>query len=520
MENEPNALEFMGFTAEELNELVTIEQTQQNIQKRIEEEVFFMDYDEEKDRYNGVADINEMKFNEFMDEYCKTISSAMLRAPYIYNPVEGYWQETITKDLGAHLFNAIIEPTVTQFDETGWLYQFKANRDKIRHVCNRYAQKSASYDATPLLNEPNPNLIMFENGVYDFATNEVRNGTMDDYQTFKLKYPLVKTEEKTLAEEWLEFLVGDSIKMLKQLIGYLFYRSYKYNVYTFFINGKDARNGNNGKSSVLNFINLLVSQNSSSVSIRDLDGKNKFATSRFYNKLVNFETDAPDVYLEDNATLKTLSGNDPIDAEFKGKDAFQFRNYAKLIFATNYLPKVKDTSESNASRLLILPFSKSFENGKYKEELTKFNQQKAQRESKDELGRFAWICIQEFREMLLAHPSDRNPFDKTEEQLEAIQNYISDNNQVLQFIKDNGYIITGNEQDRIPAKDLYLAFKTWCESEEISHSYSTRTFKSKLDAMGVVNKAAKISGKTVKSYVGIKEYEENGHTKTELDEIF
>ena len=58
--------------------------------------------------------------------------------------------------------------------------------------------------------------------------------------------------------------------------------------------------------------------------------------------------------------LKKLTGQDLVRAEFKGKDCFDFRNYAKLIMATNSLPPTADKTEGFYRRWKIIEFPNKF----------------------------------------------------------------------------------------------------------------------------------------------------------------
>ena len=58
--------------------------------------------------------------------------------------------------------------------------------------------------------------------------------------------------------------------------------------------------------------------------------------------------------------LKKLTGQDLVRAEFKGKDCFDFRNYAKLIMATNSIPPTADKTIGFYRRWKIIDFPNKF----------------------------------------------------------------------------------------------------------------------------------------------------------------
>lgn len=508
----------MGFTDDEVTHLVSYEQTLANMEETIQNEVMSVVIDEETEQPKNVF-VPEETFIDFMNQNYNIVAGSLHPRPMWYNKEEGYWQELETKrgDVGNAIWANIIHPMLKQFRNDYMYLMLGGARDKWQHACKEYAKLLDSKNAKELVNTTNPNLIMFKNGVYDFKTNEIRDGKPTDYQTIKLDYPLVKTDEKTMAEEWLELLLEDNLQTLMELIGYLFYRDYKYATYVFFINGDQAKNGSNGKSYVQNFIKLLISGNASAVSLRDLDGKDKFATSGLYNKLANIEGDAPNMNLDNMNIIKTLTGNDIVNAQYKGQDSFTFKNYAKLIFATNHMPSFKDFSEATRERLMIIPFNKN--TGDIREELAIHNQQKELRESDEELGKFAWRCIQAFRRLLIEFPTERNPFTKTQQQIDMVENYYYDNNTPLQFLTESGvFEKTGDPEDTAHTATVYKAYEEWC-FEEGYKPHGRKMFASMVkafDGVEVKNKRQPKSegGKQYKAYVGIKDLTDQSDQET------
>jgi len=59
-----------------------------------------------------------------------------------------------------------------------------------------------------------------------------------------------------------------------------------------------------------------------------------------------------------------LTGEDRINAEFKGKDGFDFRPFARLIFSANVPPTSSDVSNGFFRRWIVIPFPNSFEGRK------------------------------------------------------------------------------------------------------------------------------------------------------------
>ena len=147
----------------------------------------------------------------------------------------------------------------------------------------------------------------------------------------------------------------DRVKAL-EFAAYCLYRAHPIQK-TFFMLGP----GGTGKSHFMDVIRSLVGdKNLSSVSLHDLE-LDRFATSDLYCSLLNEFGDLEQTELKNVNILKMLTSNkDVIRAQKKGEKAFEFVNYAKLIFASNKLPKVRDNTSGFYRRIEILPFEHVF----------------------------------------------------------------------------------------------------------------------------------------------------------------
>src|SRR3546814_8902605 len=66
--------------------------------------------------------------------------------------------------------------------------------------------------------------------------------------------------------------------------------------------------------------------------------ENNFSTASLFGKMANIDADVSSEELKRTGILKNLTGGDTIVAEFKFRQAFSFKNYAKLIFSANKIP--------------------------------------------------------------------------------------------------------------------------------------------------------------------------------------
>jgi putative DNA primase/helicase len=118
-------------------------------------------------------------------------------------------------------------------------------------------------------------------------------------------------------------------------------------------------NGSNGKSAFLKMLRVFIGElNTSSVDLKDLGGR--FKTSELVGKLANIGDDISNEYIKDNSQFKKLVTGESLNVERKGKDPFDFKSYAKLIFSANNTPRINDHSNGLLRRLLFIPFNAKF----------------------------------------------------------------------------------------------------------------------------------------------------------------
>ncbi|QYD00692.1 primase C-terminal domain-containing protein [Lactiplantibacillus plantarum] len=142
--------------------------------------------------------------------------------------------------------------------------------------------------------------------------------------------------------------------ILEEIFGYVLFRRNELGK-AFILTG----DGSNGKSSYLKIVRRLVgSENTSSLDLKELG--QRFKTAELFGKLANIGDDISNEYIKDNSEFKKLTTGETINAERKGRDPFDFNNYAKLIFSANKMPRINDTSNGLTRRLMFIPFNAHF----------------------------------------------------------------------------------------------------------------------------------------------------------------
>lgn len=271
------------------------------------------------------------------------------------------------------------------------------------------------------------------------------------------------TDELEIVDAFVkEILTTDiSIKQFFQFIGTVLIPDYRFKKVLLLIGPSDC-----GKSTLLTlFTDVFGEENIAARTFQDLAGGNRFARASLIGKLANVYADLPTLEAKDVGPFKALTGNDIVDAEFKGVDAVSFRNYAKLIFSTNAFPRVRLADQAFFNRWLIIPCCTRFVADEvardrlqqYEPEMPVLimDRKKIQvLQSPAIRSAFLWRAIEGLQELL-----------RTEQFTEDITTqYIQ--GEFMAFADPvSGFLFACTEADdteRVMKSDMYNAFLSWC----------------------------------------------------------
>lgn len=298
--------------------------------------------------------------------------------------------------------------------------------------------------------ESDPNLICFKNGVYNLkedvllpfapeyiVTNEVNADYYDDaYDGYV---------DKALND----FACGDhSVRLLlEELIGNCLYR--RNELRKAFVLVGDRQNG---KSTFLSMLNSFIGFNNVvALDLKELG--DRFKTAQLSGKLVNIGDDIDDEFISNSAVFKKLVTGNPVNAERKGQDPFDFSSYAKLIFSANTVPRIKDRTGAVASRLVLIPFNAHFEPGTAGFDLEIIDKLT----SPQARSYIAKLAIQGLKRVLKT-----KTFTQSDAVAVTLEEYVAENNSVLLFIKEETPVL-----DNQSVAEVFLQYQAFCSENNI-----------------------------------------------------
>ena len=429
-------------------------------------------------------------------------ASSSIGLPVIYNH-ETKIYELSPDDLEARLHRYIyvnhIRPNYHELTNNPKIS--KQFRETIKLMAKNAQSEGSNL---PFNDKLDPNKVAFKNGTYNFKDDTLKETTPKDYQTTRIEFDYIHNATHNIIAQWIEYILEEDAKTLFQLIGRIFYRNQDPQALVF-----ATGEGSNGKSKVMSFIEGLVGkENTSHATLKSLSGNNdKFASSQLFGKMVNIETDMPAQHIKQTGTLKTLSGDDVMSAEYKGTNKFTFTNYALMIFTTNQLPTFSDTSHGFLRRIITLPFNKT---------MSKANEadaswlERSKKFTYNEKSEFISYCIQEYRNVLFGlNGETKGKFYESENARMEKNRFVDLNDTLENFLQFEGVEFTGDENDWLVTKELREAYNTYV-IEEIGgkNELSTRTFvpklRTKTQGKYFDTGVKKVNGKATNIIKGIK----------------
>ena len=199
--------------------------------------------------------------------------------------------------------------------------------------------------------------INFQNGFFDPINRRMVEHDPKYYATSQVavSYNPNEKPEGAALEDWLQYAVEnrEDREMMLEYFGYCLTRDTRQQKFLI-IQGV----GGTGKSTLIKLLEHMIGdENISHISLSELT--ERFAAIGLKDKQLNSCSELSGKELQDTARLKKITGEDVLRGEAKGKDAISFRSCAKLIFATNDLPLVKnEKNDGFYRRLLVLTMNR------------------------------------------------------------------------------------------------------------------------------------------------------------------
>lgn len=293
-------------------------------------------------------------------------------------------------------------------------------------------------------------LINLKNGTFEINTEgtQIRPFNPNDFITYQLPFEYNPKAEAPIFKNYLNEVLPDKERqnVLAEFLGFLFIKHNSNRLKeekALILYGAGA----NGKSVFFQVVSaLLGDENTSNYSLQSLTNENGYFRAKIANKLVNYASEINGKL--ESSIFKQLVSGEPVEARLPYGEPFTLKQYAKLIFNCNDLPKEVEQTNAYFRRFLIIPFDVTIPPEKQDKNLHN-------KIIETELsGVFNWVL--EGLNRLLAQKG----FSKCTAAEEAVADYKTQSDSVKMFIDENDYVISPNEYTLI--KELYPHYRQYC----------------------------------------------------------
>lgn len=264
---------------------------------------------------------------------------------YEYQP-EGYWARMTDADMQGEISA-----------------HFKHEQDN--RTISQLSMMTRLITTQPVM--PNFNrkrLWLFQNGVFDFDTGELREPKPDDYLSWQVGYSYDAKAECPMFDKFMAECADNEpsrIALLTDLLGYLPFENNRLDT-LFILIGE----GCNGKSTFLHVLESLIrstNKRANTQSVTHIDP----STFDKPTELIQLEGSIANIAYDINpdlrgceSALKKISCGDETSGNLKFHDTQSFTPRCKLIFASNRMIRVRDDSLGMRRRLKFCKFANDF----------------------------------------------------------------------------------------------------------------------------------------------------------------
>ncbi|PFN88305.1 DNA primase family protein [Bacillus thuringiensis] len=326
--------------------------------------------------------------------------------------------------------------------------------------------------------------VVVKNGVFNLETWQLEDFTPEIITRNKIPVAYIPGAYYEVTDKTFNKIAVNDKKIraiLEEILGYILFRRNEFAA-TFILTG----DGSNGKSSYLKIIRKLIgSDNASSLDLNELD--QRFKTAELFGKLANIGDDIGKGYIKESSIFKKLSTGETLNVERKGKDPFDFTNYAKLIFSANEMPRINDFSDGLGRRLQIVPFKAKFTPND--DDYDPFITDKLL--SDESMQYVLNLALKSLKRLLV-----EKKFTKSKAVEAELIKYQEENNPIISFVNNEDV-----ELERAVVGDVYLQYKVYCAENGFQSVSNVNFSKQVTQLFGYKSHVQKVDGKSKRIFI-------------------
>jgi len=277
------------------------------------------------------------------------IAELLQEQPIYYDRARNWWAWNLIEYRWVRVDETDILNIVEEVAQVNTINSKEKNEflEAIKQVSRKNAPK-----------EINSNWIQFKDKIINVVNGDEFVASPRYFVTNPIPWELHNekfSETPKMDEIFKEWVGEENVQKLYEILAYCLIPDYPIHRIFCFIGS-----GMNGKSCFLNLLRRFVGNDNCCSTELDTLLNSRFEVTRLHKKLVCQMGETNFSEMNKTSILKKLSGGDLIGFEYKNKDPFEEKNYAKIIIATNNLPSTTDKTIGFYRRWMIIDFPNQF----------------------------------------------------------------------------------------------------------------------------------------------------------------
>jgi len=325
----------------------------------------------------------------------------------------------------------------------------KAENKQVNEIIESIKRKTY-YNRDDLDKQPK-NIKPVGNGLLNLETNELLDFTPKYIFLNKIN---INYNKDANCDQFKKFLgevlqTEKDIEIIQEWCGYCLLNDTKYSKALLLFG-----DGENGKSVLLNVIkHFLNRENVTSISLQYLESS-PFAPARLFGKTANIFADLPKKALAQTSVFKMTVAGDEISGEKKGKDSFEFKPTAKMMFSCNEIPRTPDRTRGFFRRWIILKFLEHFPEGDIKRDENLFEKLSGVNELEGILN----FAVDGLKRLIV-----QKGFTQNMKMHEVQEFWTRSSDSIATFVGD---VLVNDYNSTVRKTDIYLKYEEYCTINE------------------------------------------------------
>ena len=179
------------------------------------------------------------------------------------------------------------------------------------------------------------------------------------------------------------------------------------------------------------------------------------------------------------AQVKSMTGNDTLNARFLHENSFDFRPQFKIYMNTNYLPVITDVTLFTSGRIMIIPFERHFEESEQDKTLKPLFQR-----PENQSAILNWL-LEGHRKL------ESEGLKMPQAVVNATERYQHDSDKIALFLEEE---MESNANAEERTSMVYERYQKWCDTNGC-YAENMRNFKQAIGVYGrIERKRPRIGG--------------------------